>query len=233
MSDIGTEKVTLSVSDGTSMDAFVARPAQKGPGLLVLQEAFGVNAHIRDVAQRFAREGYLAIAPELFHRTAPGFESGYGDFEKVKPHYMAMTLPGLEADCRAAHDWLSSQGVKAAGAIGFCLGGRAAYVANSILPLKAAVSFYGAGIAPDLLGRAKDQSGPIVLFWGGLDKHISPEVRRAVADALRAAGKSFVEVDFSAADHGFFNDARSSYEPASAEQAFALAKAFFKKNLEP
>jgi carboxymethylenebutenolidase len=73
-----TEYVTLSVSDGTSTHAYVARPA--GPvraALLVFQEAFGVNAHIRDVTERFAREGYLAISPELFHRTAPGLEAGY------------------------------------------------------------------------------------------------------------------------------------------------------------
>jgi carboxymethylenebutenolidase len=82
-----TEYVTLPVSDGTSMRAYVARPEgnPKG-GLLVIQEAFGVNEHIRDLAERFAREGYLAIAPEMFHRTAPGLEAGYTDFSVVAPH---------------------------------------------------------------------------------------------------------------------------------------------------
>jgi carboxymethylenebutenolidase len=213
------------------MDAFVARPQRPGPGLIVLQEAFGVNAHIRDVAQRFAAEGYLAIAPELFHRTAPGFEGSYEDFEAIKPHYMAVNLPNLEADLRAACVWLQKEGATSIGAIGYCMGGRAAYVANSILPLKAAVSYYGARIAPDLLDRAKDQRGPILFFWGGKDKHIPPEVRRPIAEALNAAGKTFVDVEFSAADHGFNCDVRASYDAASAEQAFALTKAFLKKNL--
>src|SRR5580658_11314739 len=91
--EISGEYVQLSVNDGTTMRAWVARPKEKGenPGLLVFQEAFGVNAHIRDVAGRFAREGFVAIAPELFHRTAPpGFEGRYDDFPGVMPHMTAL-----------------------------------------------------------------------------------------------------------------------------------------------
>ena len=82
MEAVKTETVNLQVADGTAMNAFVATPGgdARRPGLLVFQEAFGVNAHIRDVAERFARQGYVAIAPELFHRTAPGFEGAYNDF---------------------------------------------------------------------------------------------------------------------------------------------------------
>src|SRR5215467_13794103 len=102
-----TESITLSVSDGTSLRAYVAHPAGKPrAGLMVFQEAFGVNAHIRDVTERFAGQGYLAIAPDLFHRTAPGFESGYEDFSVVMPHLGALTDAGLEADIRAAYGWL-------------------------------------------------------------------------------------------------------------------------------
>src|SRR5580700_856967 len=101
------EYVTLSVADGTSMRAYISRPASTPVGgLIVFQEAFGVNAHIRDVADRFAREGYLCISPELFHRTAPGLETGYTDFSLVAPHMQALTDPGLEADIRATHGWL-------------------------------------------------------------------------------------------------------------------------------
>src|SRR5512135_3457846 len=86
----GTEgtHVDLHIADGTVMRAFVARPVGAGPhpGIMVFQEAFGVNAHIRDVAGRFAAEGYVAIAQELFHRTAQGFEGNYADFESVRPH---------------------------------------------------------------------------------------------------------------------------------------------------
>ena len=104
-----TEYVTLSVADGTSMRAYVARPAgTPKAGLIVFQEAFGVNAHIRDVTERFAREGYLAIAPEMFHRTAPGLEAGYTDFGAVMPHMQALKDPSLEADMHATWDWLKN-----------------------------------------------------------------------------------------------------------------------------
>src|SRR5205823_12554121 len=98
------ETVSVKVSDGSEMRLYVARPEQpRAPGLLVLQEAFGVNGHIRDVARRLAREGYLAVAPELFHRTAPpGFEGSYGDFGSIMPHMQALTPETLEADLRAA-----------------------------------------------------------------------------------------------------------------------------------
>src|SRR5579862_9626893 len=111
MLKIATQKITLEVADGTSMDAYVARPAEEGkfPGMLVFQEAFGVNAHIRDITERFAREGYVAIAPEMFHRTAPGFESGYDNFPAVMPHLQALTEEGMGADIRAAYGWLQKQ----------------------------------------------------------------------------------------------------------------------------
>src|SRR5579871_3618764 len=126
-----TEYVTLSVSDGTSMRAYVARPASKPrAGLIVFQEAFGVNAHIRDLTERFAGQGYLAIAPELFHRTAPGFEGSYTDFASVVPHMKALTDEGLTADTRASFEWLQREAKGlATGAIGYCMGGRTACLA--------------------------------------------------------------------------------------------------------
>jgi carboxymethylenebutenolidase len=236
MGEIASEKVTIDVGDGTRMDSYHAKPQGGGrrPGILVLQEAFGVNAHLRDVADRFAREGFVALAPELFHRTAPGFEGRYDDFASVMPHYQATTVEGMSADLTAAHAWLSERGGVAAGdvaAIGFCMGGRAAFLADAILPLKAAVSLYGPGIAP-LLDRASNLSAPILLMWGGLDKHILPEHIAAVTGALRAAGKPFVNVEFSEADHGFFNNDRASFHPASAAQAWALALQFLKSRGE-
>jgi carboxymethylenebutenolidase len=98
------------------------------------------------------------------------------------------------------------------------------------LPLQASISFYGGGIAPGmmpgLLDRAGDLHAPILLFWGGLDTHILPEQTRAVEDALKKAGKQFVNVTVSYADHGFFCDARASYNPAAAGLAWALTKQF-------
>src|SRR5437868_8606505 len=122
-----SEWVDLAVSDGTTMRAYIARPAGAAPtrGLLVFQEAFGVNAHIRDVAERFAALGYLAIAPELFHRTAPGFDCAYSEFAKAMPQLEAVTEQGLDADTRAAYGWLQNAGVgDNVAAVGYCLGGR-------------------------------------------------------------------------------------------------------------
>src|SRR5271157_4257914 len=108
--DLKTEYATLAVDDGTSMRAYVARPvgAAASRGLIVCQEAFGVNAHIREVTERFARQGFLAIAPELFHRTAPGFEGRYDDFPSTMGHMRALSDGGMAADLRAAHAWLTA-----------------------------------------------------------------------------------------------------------------------------
>ncbi len=233
-----TEYVTLAVSDGSSMRAFVAHP-QGSPvaGLLVFQEAFGVNAHIRDVTTRFAREGYLAIAPELFHRTGPGFEGSYTDFAAVMPHFQGLTEEGLEADIRASYEWVQrSGGELSIGAVGYCMGGRAACRAGLVTQLGCSVSYYGGGIAPSqffpgFLDRLKDLSGPILMFWGGKDQHIGPDQIQAVTNALKAAGKPYVNVEFSEADHGFFCDARASYNPEAAAEAWPLTLAFLKTNL--
>src|SRR5271169_2013831 len=224
-----TEYVTLSVGDGSSMRAYVANPDGKPRGgLLVFQEAFGVNAHIRDLTQRFAREGYLSISPELFHRTAPGLEAGYTNFPEVMPHLQALTDAGLEADIHAAYGWLKNGGAKdlPVGATGYCMGGRTSILAALTVPLNGAVSYYGGGIAPsgffpDLLGRLKDLNAPTMYFWGGLDAHIGPDAVQAVTSTLTTAKKDFVNVEFSMADHGFFCDARASYNAIAAKQAWA------------
>jgi carboxymethylenebutenolidase len=222
-----TEWIDLRADDGTSLRAFVAKPdGQATRGLIVFQEAFGVNAHIRDLTERFAAEGFLAISPELFHRTAPGFECGYSEFALATPHLQAITEQGLDADVRAAFAWLEREGVGGnSAAVGYCLGGRAAFVANSAVPLKAAASYYGGRILP-LIGRAPKLSGPMLFFWGGLDHHIPDADRQAVVAGVREAGKVFVNVVFSDADHGFFCDARASYHPAAAAQSWSLTLAF-------
>ena len=238
--DVKKEFVTLTVSDGTSMRAYVARPFGAVParGLIVGQEAFGVNAHIRDITERFARQGFLAIAPELYHRTVQNFEGKYDDFESAAPHIRALTDGGLEADLRASYNCLMANGTGpnfSVSAIGFCMGGRVAFLAALSLPVDCAVSFYGGGIAPNersngLLNRVKDLRAPVLLIWGGKDKHVGPEQARAVADALRAEGKSYVSVEFADADHGFFCDARPSYHAISAAQAWPLVLAFLDTN---
>jgi len=229
---ITKEWTNLAVGE-CNMRAYVARPdgAAPHPGIIVLQEAFGVNSHIRDVAERLASQGYVAIAPELYHRTAQGFEGNYQDVSSSMPHARAVTPENAEADVRAAFEWLQSQRqVKhdQIFSVGFCMGGRVSFLANAALPLRAAVSFYGGGIAPDLLDRASQLHAPMLFFWGGLDKHIKPEHRRAVADALGAQGKTYVNVEFSHADHGFFCDERAAYQPQAARQSWSLMLEFLR-----
>jgi carboxymethylenebutenolidase len=238
MPNVTTENHTLAVADGTSMNAFVARPVEKGsfPGMLLFQEAFGVNGHIRDIAQRLAREGYVAIAPELYHRTAPsGIEIPYNDFPSVMPHMKALTEKGMSDDVHAAFGWLRDSSHVAPnriGSIGFCMGGRVSFLTNSIVPVRGSISFYGGSIAPALLPRAAHLHAPMLFFWGGLDKHIQQDQIRSVIDAVKAAGKPYINVEISDADHGFFCDARPSYNPVAAKEAWSLAMSFFDNHVK-
>jgi carboxymethylenebutenolidase len=227
---------TIKTPDGSQMRTFVAYPKNvtgKVPGIIVLQEVFGVNAYIRDVTQRIAALGYVAVAPELFHRTAPGFEGDYVNTDSSMEQMKKMTDAGLEADLQAAYSLLTSDDrvdASRIGSVGFCMGGRASFVANAVLPLKAAISYYGAGI-DKIIDRAKDQHAPILLFWGGKDTHIGRDKEIAVADGLRSAGKVFSEVEFSDAEHGFFCDVRKSYNPVAARESWALLTEYFKEHL--
>ncbi|HET7790693.1 MAG TPA: dienelactone hydrolase family protein [Gemmatimonadales bacterium] len=233
MAAVRTESVTLPVAGAAAMNAFVARPESRGrhAGIMVFQEAYGVNAHIRDVASRCAREGYTAIAPELFHRSGAGVEAPYGDFERVRPLINGLTTEALEADIRAAHAWLSADGETDAAriaAVGFCLGGRVAFLANLVVPARATVTFYGGRMEP-LVARAGEAHGPALCFWGGQDSHVGLETPRKLADAMRAAGKRHLHVEISDAGHGFFCDAKPDYNPRAAADAWALTLAFLEE----
>jgi carboxymethylenebutenolidase len=218
MDSARTENVSLQVADSTTMNAFVATPEDGGklPALLVFQEAFGVNPHVRDVTQRFAKQGYVAIAPELFHRTGPGFEGAYNNFPACMPHIQALTPEGLINDAKAAFEWLQKSPrvlPNCTASVGFCMGGRVSFLTNSAVPLKA-------------LPRAPQIHGPMLFFWGGLDSHIPPDQIRSVIDAMKEAKKTYVNVEFSDADHGFFCDARASYKETAAKQAWDLSLRF-------
>lgn len=231
-----TSHVTLTVSDTTTMRAYVSMPEGSGkfPGIILLQEAFGVNSHIRSVADKLCKEGYAVIAPELFHRTAPvGFEGSYTDFTAIAPHFQGITVEGLSADLKACYDWLQQQptvnGAKI-GSIGFCLGGRVSFIANAVLPLSAAVSYYG-GRTAEIAHMANSLHAPHLFFWGGLDKHITPDQVDTVINAVKKAGKPHINVVISYADHAFNCDERPNYNKQAATEAWAMTLAFFKNNL--
>lgn len=229
--------LVLAVADGTQMHAYVARPQASGPapGLILFQEAFGVNGHIRSVADRLAQAGYVVVAPELFHRSAePGLEIPYSEFATLAaPHYAAITANGLNHDIKAAYDWLQGEaGVQPdkIGSIGFCLGGQVSFRANAVLPLAAAVSYYGGG-THTITDLAKDLHAPHLFYWGGLDEHISQDQIKQVIDAVEAAGKPYVNTVISYADHGFNCDERPSYNKDAAAEAWAFTLAFFQEKL--
>jgi len=230
--------VTLTTSDGTAMQAYTAVPdSGKGtfPALMVFQEAFGVNKHIRDIADRFAAQGYVTIAPEFYHRTAaPGFEVPYTDFASVAPHMQAITNLGLEVDVRAAWEWLQKHPQVQhtnIGCIGYCMGGRISFLANTLLPVKAAVSYYGGRIVPDLIKNTSALHAPMLFFWGGQDKHIPQEQIQAIVAELKKENKEFMNVEISYADHGFFCDSRASYNKQAAAEAWPLTLAFLQNRL--
>src|SRR5581483_6492454 len=170
MSNITSKHVEIKVEDGTTMLAWVAEPAgQKATrGIMVFPEIFGVNAHIRDVTNRFAGLGLVAISPELFHRTAPPkWECSYTDFPSARGHMMATQEDTIESDVKATYNWLktNTQAGDKIACVGYCMGGRVSFLANSAVPLKAAISYYG-GNMPSLLHRTKKLSAPMLLFWG-------------------------------------------------------------------
>lgn len=231
---------TLATEDGTQLDVFVARPVGSGDhhaGVIVLQEIWGVNGHIQDVCNRFARLGYTAMAPDVFHRSAgPRFSLPYSDMGG-REHAAKLTADGVKADLMAVHARLTEilsahEDVVRIAACGFCMGGRLAFSANALLPLSCAVSFYGGGIH-GVLDQAARQHGPALLFWAGKDGFITKEHRRATADALEAAGKRFTEVNVGHADHGFFCNERKSFDAEAAREAWGLVTAFFASNLDP
>jgi carboxymethylenebutenolidase len=215
------------------MAAYEAVPAQPpealAGGVVVCQEAFGVNAHIEDVCRRFAEAGYLAIAPHLFHRSGDP-PLLYDDLPSVLPHMQALTAAGLLADVDGCVDRLTETAGLAPGriaVIGFCMGGSVAALVANRRRLGAAVSFYGGGVAegrfgmPPLVELAPEFVTPWLGLYGGQDQGIPVDQ----AEALRAAAmKAAVPTElilYPEAGHGFHCDARpAAYNQAAAQDAW-------------
>lgn len=236
MANLHSEWIELEVADGSRMRAWTARPKEARPtrGLLVFQEAFGVNDHIREVTERWAEQGFAAIAPEIYHRAGPGIEVKYDEFPKAMPLMQALKIEELVLDIEAAGAWLHKGAAVPAermASVGYCMGGRLSFLANTVLPLKAAVSYYGGNI-PSLLDRVGRLSAPMLFFWGEKDTHIPlPQIRQTL-DAMAAAGKTFANISFSDAGHAFFCDARASYHAESARQSWEWTLSFLNRHLK-
>jgi carboxymethylenebutenolidase len=232
---INHDFVTIPVSDGTEMDLYVAFPETKGPSpaVIVLQEMYGVNAHIRRVTELLCKEGYVAVAPDVFHRSVRRGDLPYNNPATAMPHYQAVTNAGSQEDIKAIYVWLQKQPAvehDKIGAIGFCLGGKIAFLANATVTLSAAISYYGGGLET-LTAEAVNLHGPQLFIWGGQDAHITAEKRQAILDAVDKAGKKYAFSIFSYAGHAFNSDDRPNYEPQAAKEAWALSLAFLANKL--
>jgi carboxymethylenebutenolidase len=207
-------------------------------GIVVVQEAFGVNAHIEDVAGRFAAEGWLAVAPHLFHRTGDP-QLPYDDYPGVRPHTGALTAEGVLDDVDEALAHLDRAGIERArtGIVGFCMGGTVALVTAVHRDVGAAVSFYGGGVGEGRFGfrplaeEAAELRAPWLGLYGDLDKGIPPADVERLRAAAAASGQPTEVVRYPDAGHGFHCDPRPAYHPASAHDAWTRTLDWFDRYL--
>ena len=222
----------VDIADG--LRGYYARPAGAGPhpGVLVFIETFGVNGHFRELAERLAQQGYCALVPDIYH----GKTYGYDDLPNAIAHLKTLRDDTVMAEAGQALDWLARRDEAAkdgAAVMGFCMGGRLAFLANAAhaARLRAAVAFYGAGIAPErdtagrppLLEKIPAMQAPLLLIYGAKDASILPAEHGRIATALSAANKAYTLSVFPDAGHGFFCDQRKSYAAAAAARAWTLA----------
>jgi carboxymethylenebutenolidase len=232
------ETVKVSTLDG-DMALYDAKPHGAGRGaVVVIQEAFGVNDHIKDVTRRFASAGFRAVAPHLFHRTGDPVLD-YEDIPNVLPHMEAITESGLIDDLQSTLDHLGDAGfgLSRTCIVGFCMGGTVAFIAAAQFELAASVTFYGGGVAegrfglPPLLEIAPQLKAPWLGLFGDLDKGIPVEQVEALGQAVGKAPVRAEIVRYADAGHGFHCDMRDSYHAESAKDAWERTLTWFETNL--
>ena len=219
------DHVTLTAADGHELDAYVARPTGEPlAGLVIVQEIFGVNQHIRSVADGYARHGFLAVAPALFDRIERGVELGYegADMQRAMSFIPRLDVEKSLADVAAAIQFAQNESGANVGVIGYCYGGTIAWLAATRLHLPA-VGYYGgrtANYAEEAL------SAPVMLHFGSQDTHIPAEE----VNKIQAAHPE-VEVYWYDAGHGFNCDVRGSYNSKAAGLARDRSLQFLKEHL--
>lgn len=250
---ITTERISIPVAGEPAespMGAFLACPAAPGryPSVLLFMEIFGINNHIRDVAQRIARQGYVVLAPDYFHRTGPGIELNYDQqgMERGMPLLMKLKRSELIRDIDASLGYLRSRSdtTDRVGAMGFCIGGHVTYLAATQFDLRAAASFYGGGIAstgiplsqPDptvtLTAGIAEHGVRILCLFGGQDTMIPQEQVQTIEKALKAAGARHEVVVYPDANHGFFCDQRGTFNEAARDDAWQRVLRLFAEELQ-
>lgn len=223
------EHVQLRAFDDHEFDAYVARPAgNPTAGLVVVQEAFGVNRHIRSVTDGFAKDGFLAVAPALFDRMERGVELGYTGGDVQKGIGLARRIDPAKAmlDIEAALDDTRRETGKKAGVVGYCLGGSMAWLAATRLHPDAAVGYYGGMI---IRFAAETPRAPVMLHFGLEDQHIP----KAEIDEKVAAAHPEIPIFWYQAGHGFNCDDRASYNAEAAKLARQRTLEFLRRHLTP
>jgi carboxymethylenebutenolidase len=220
------DSIELTGADGFTYSAYQAKPSGEPKGrVVVIQEIFGVNNHIREVCDGYAKEGYIALAPALFDRVGPGIELGYEGDDMTRGVEIAMgklEMHNTMSDVQAAIDYLANDGK--VGVVGYCFGGLLTWLsAANANNVTCASGYYGGGIAKSLDQTPKV---PTILHFGELDAHIPMPDVKAVIDAHPE-----VNVYTYDADHGFNCDHRASYNEAAATLARHRTFDFFAENL--
>jgi carboxymethylenebutenolidase len=220
------KNITLKASDGHELSAYRADPAGTPKGcLIVIQEIFGVNEHIRSVADRFAKDGYLCVAPALQDRAQRGFEVGYTppDIEKGREVRGKVKNEDSLKDLKATLDYLKAQNAGKVGVVGYCWGGSLAWLsAVNLDGLSVAVSYYGGEVANSADAKAKC---PVMFHFGEKDMSI-PLDKVEIVKQKQPDHPLYVYKD---AGHGFSCDARGSFHPASHELALGRTKEYLTK----
>ena len=224
--------IELKSADGTLVPAYEARPTGTPKGaVVVIQEIFGVNSHIRNVADGYAAEGYVALAPAAFHRVKPGVELGYAEADMgegfgYKTAVEALPAPGVMQDIQAAIDHVAKVSGGKVGIVGYCWGGLLTWrAACTLTGLSAAAPYYGGGVTTEA-EMARHPQVPVLAHFADEDKWIPWDT----VEAFKTAHPE-VEVQTYAAHHGFNCDQRGAWHAPSAQLARERTLAFFAKHL--
>ena len=239
--EITTTTIRLRVSGG-EMRCHQAQPRAQGkfPAVIVIMEAFGLNDHIKDVTERLAQEGYVAIAPDLYSRQSSNVV-GYDQVPAAIALMQTLADDSVIADVQCVLSHLRAQNIVNAdrvGITGFCMGGRVAFLVACKVPdeIKAVVSFYGGGIAGDSptapLNSAGALQAAMLCFFGENDPYIALSQVKKIEETLRSLGKTFEIKVYPGADHGFFCDERESYHAEAAKDAWEKMTAWFERSLK-
>jgi carboxymethylenebutenolidase len=214
-------------SNGGTAEGYLAKPSGKAPGVVVIQEWWGLNDNIKGIADRFAQAGYVALAPDLYHGKIAA------EPDEAMKMMMAMKMDEAAKDMSGAFDYLKSNDACTGkiGSVGFCLGGGLSLYVSTLRPMDATVIYYGAlpGVQPDL----SKLKGPVLGHYAENDDWASPAAAKALEDQIKqAAGVSTEFHIYPGTHHGFFNDTRPDvHAPDASKQSWDRTLAFYKQHL--